>query len=455
MKIAHHSVIRLLPLLAGLGLFACSSAPHKGDYAAGSDPQVAISETEGRIASAEIDQYDQLSPSHFEKAQSALKDARAKTEKHESSDKILSSANLAGNEMKIVEANGAKYAPQLSTVLGARASARAVKADTTLPEDFNSADKQLRAFGSDIEDQDFKADSEKIAKLESRYVGLELMALKNSQLGAARSLIEKARKDKAEKRTPETYSTAVVQYESAAHAIEANRRNPEGYAPAVAQSVQAAQKLNQVLKTVIQSKASETAAVQIYDQRQQLNANQATLESAAAQATLAQAKGQSDRQSIAALKGQNSQYASREALNQRIEEIKASFDPAEADVVRDGSKIILRLKSMKFSPARFELTSSSLDTLQKVKEMMGAVTITNVVIEGHTDSIGTEQKNMELSQKRAEAVKKYFVSEKTLPESQVEAKGFGYERPLTTNKTKEGRATNRRVDVVIDTTSTI
>jgi outer membrane protein OmpA-like peptidoglycan-associated protein len=87
--------------------------------------------------------------------------------------------------------------------------------------------------------------------------------------------------------------------------------------------------------------------------------------------------------------------------------------------------------------------------------MIAAVPVTKVIVEGHTDSIGGEEKNMALSQKRAETIRKYFIAEKTLPEDKVEAKGFGYQRPLTTNKTKEGRATNRRVDVVIETTSTI
>jgi outer membrane protein OmpA-like peptidoglycan-associated protein len=285
-------------------------------------------------------------------------------------------------------------------------------------------------------------------------------------LGAAKSLIEKAEKDGAEKKAPKTYNTAKVLYSSAARSIEANRRNPDAYKSAVDQSLQSANKLNQVLTTIDQSKTSEVAAIQIYDQQQQLSANQTSLTEAntrtqeanirtEAATALASNKEAADQKHIQALQGENQIYADKEALNQRIAAIKAEFSPSEAEVVRDGNKIIVRLKSMKFSTSQFELTTTSLDTLQKVKEMIAAVPMTKVVVEGHTDSVGGEEKNLALSQKRAETIKKYLVSEKSVPEDKIEAKGFGYEKPMQTNKTKEGRATNRRVDVVIETSSTI
>ena len=339
-------------------------------------------------------------------------------------------------------------------------------ADQVVPSDFKSADNQLRSFGEDIESNSFNPEATKLAKLESQYSGLELLAIKHNTLGEAKSLIEKGENDGAKNKAPKTYNTAKLLYASASQSIEANRRTPDAYKSAVDQSLQSAKKLNQVLGTIDNSKTSETAAVQIYDQQQQLMANQTSLSEANTRTQEANArtkvantdainKEAQDQQHIQVLQSENQQYADKEALNQKIASIKAEFSPAEADVVRDGNKIIVRLKSMKFSTAHFDLTTSSLDTLQKVKEMIAAVPVTKVTVEGHTDSVGGEQKNMALSQKRAETIKKYFVAEKTLPEEKLEAKGYGYEKPLVTNKTKEGRATNRRVDVVIETTSAI
>jgi OOP family OmpA-OmpF porin len=73
----------------------------------------------------------------------------------------------------------------------------------------------------------------------------------------------------------------------------------------------------------------------------------------------------------------------------------------------------------------------------------------NLVIEGHTDSTGSEEKNQHLSQRRAESVRAYLVANGTLPEEKIIAVGYGSKRPLASNKTAQGRAINRRIDVII------
>ncbi|MBT8491474.1 MAG: OmpA family protein, partial [Deltaproteobacteria bacterium] len=66
-------------------------------------------------------------------------------------------------------------------------------------------------------------------------------------------------------------------------------------------------------------------------------------------------------------------------------------------------------------------------------------------IDGHTDNVGKEQLNTTLSQKRAEAVRDYFVS-KGIDQGRLEAKGFGPTKPVADNATPAGRAKNRRVE---------
>jgi OOP family OmpA-OmpF porin len=74
----------------------------------------------------------------------------------------------------------------------------------------------------------------------------------------------------------------------------------------------------------------------------------------------------------------------------------------------------------------------------------------NVVIEGHTDSVGTAAYNKKLSQRRAEAVKKYMVEEAGINANRITAKGFGFDRPIASNDTDEGRQKNRRVEAAVD-----
>ena len=74
----------------------------------------------------------------------------------------------------------------------------------------------------------------------------------------------------------------------------------------------------------------------------------------------------------------------------------------------------------------------------------------NVVIEGHTDSVGNDAYNKKLSQQRAESVKKYMVENGGIDANRLKAQGFGESKPIASNKTKEGRQQNRRVEAAVD-----
>jgi OOP family OmpA-OmpF porin len=66
-------------------------------------------------------------------------------------------------------------------------------------------------------------------------------------------------------------------------------------------------------------------------------------------------------------------------------------------------------------------------------------------IQGHTDSSGQRDDNLRLSRKRAEAVKAYLVAQGLSPD-RLDAKGFGPDRPVASNRTEAGRARNRRIE---------
>jgi outer membrane protein OmpA-like peptidoglycan-associated protein len=70
------------------------------------------------------------------------------------------------------------------------------------------------------------------------------------------------------------------------------------------------------------------------------------------------------------------------------------------------------------------------------------------LIEGHTDSVGSDEYNLDLSKKRAEAVKNALVA-KGVGEERITPKGYGKKYPVASNKTSDGRQLNRRVEVVI------
>jgi len=72
-----------------------------------------------------------------------------------------------------------------------------------------------------------------------------------------------------------------------------------------------------------------------------------------------------------------------------------------------------------------------------------------IFIEGHTDSVGDEKENKIKSLKYAESLSSFFVKGLGIDGSVFEVKGFGEERPVASNKTKSGRAQNRRIEIIL------
>jgi len=84
-----------------------------------------------------------------------------------------------------------------------------------------------------------------------------------------------------------------------------------------------------------------------------------------------------------------------------------------------------------------------------IRELADAMTAhpeLKIMIEGHTDSVGADKYNMNLSQKRADAIKNVLVKKYKIDTARLTAKGFGETKPIADNKTKAGRQQNRRVE---------
>ncbi len=86
--------------------------------------------------------------------------------------------------------------------------------------------------------------------------------------------------------------------------------------------------------------------------------------------------------------------------------------------------------------------------LSEIADVMHAHPDWKLSVEGHTDNIGGDKSNLELSKRRSEAVVAALVSEATIPANRFSTAGFGASRPVDTNNTVEGRARNRRVELV-------
>ena len=101
----------------------------------------------------------------------------------------------------------------------------------------------------------------------------------------------------------------------------------------------------------------------------------------------------------------------------------------------------------------FDVDSSRVDsdgrmTLEDLAGVLEDYDKTAVVVQGHTDSTGSEEHNLELSERRAEAVRRYLASLGVDP-ARLATMGFGEESPVASNESESGRRQNRRVDILL------
>lgn len=86
---------------------------------------------------------------------------------------------------------------------------------------------------------------------------------------------------------------------------------------------------------------------------------------------------------------------------------------------------------------------------KKVEKILKTFPQSKLLVEGHTDDLGERTTNMRLSEKRAFSVMQYLRKSMTIAADRIDAVGYGPDKPIGTNTTKEGRAKNRRIDILI------
>jgi outer membrane protein OmpA-like peptidoglycan-associated protein len=105
--------------------------------------------------------------------------------------------------------------------------------------------------------------------------------------------------------------------------------------------------------------------------------------------------------------------------------------------------------SVVFASNQASILPAAQSRLNQVSEaLLSTDSLRNLVVEGHTDSIGSEAYNMQLSQRRADSVRSYLIS-RGYPADKIEASGIGEIRPIASNSNPEGRSNNRRVEIIV------
>jgi len=139
----------------------------------------------------------------------------------------------------------------------------------------------------------------------------------------------------------------------------------------------------------------------------------------------------------------------RAIVREQFNKVGKTFNPTEAIVLRDVDDVIIRLIGLKFDSGSSVLNPQYFGILSKVKDAINTFPGCTVSVKGHTDSFGSDDLNLHLSQDRADAIMVYLVANMNLEPSRIVAIGLGETEPIANNETPEGRAKNRRIDIVI------
>ena len=136
-------------------------------------------------------------------------------------------------------------------------------------------------------------------------------------------------------------------------------------------------------------------------------------------------------------------------MDRQAERIEEEIPGAEVKRVGEGINVTFNEEAgVYFATNKSNVQGTSATTLDKLAGIFKEYPKSNILVEGHTDSAGADEYNMNLSKQRAESVSNYLIS-KGIDASRFDTKWYGETQPVGDNTTTEGKAKNRRVELAI------
>ncbi len=387
------------------------------------------------IATGAAQHLDVLAPEEFVQAKKLSEKVDAAIIDGDDENEILSIIAQSRAVLKSAYTIGKSRRPAVDGIIRIRQMAMeaGVRNYPKFGSDLNHVDDDLRDQVHHLDDLSLKD----FSKIQGKYMDLELATLKANNLDHIIKAIETAKDEhKAKKVAPKSLKTAEFDLQNAENMIAASRGRPETYRASVEKARYSSQLLTDVIMVATkgENRLDEDTALNIVYQNRRISSLQTNL-------TAANTKNKTLDQKMTVA---NATYK----LQKSIEAARHSFTKQEAEVYQQGDRVLIRLKAMNFSSGHAELPASSFTLLNRVKKVAIDLGFQHMIIEGHTDSAGKSESNDQLSQSRAEAVAHYFESN-GVDGDKIQAVGFGFKKPIASNKTSIGRSQNRRVDIII------
>jgi outer membrane protein OmpA-like peptidoglycan-associated protein len=311
--------------------------------------------------------------------------------------------------------------------------ARIAQADKYAPSSLAKAEQQLKntedVYRRGSEKKSVEAAAREVVETaeEARVMAVKQKAEQDAQ---AKSIADKKAAEEqaaAEIKRRQDADQARSQAEAAkAEAVRMKQEAEKAAADAARQKQEAEQA---TAAAVAQQKAAQAAA------------EQAARDKAAAVDQQRAAEAEADKARQAAARAEAEKADLRSQLLNQLNSILQTRDSARG--------LIVNMSDVLFDTGSYTLKPGAREKLAKISGILLAHPGLTLQIEGHTDSVGTDEFNQQLSERRSDSVRD-FLAENGVPASTITARGFGKTQPVATNDTADGRQRNRRVELVVN-----
>ncbi|MFQ5936758.1 MAG: OmpA family protein [Acidiferrobacterales bacterium] len=434
-------------------------------------------------------QAELYAPRNYERALKYYRHAQERFERGKNLEAIRSDLTKATEYfMKATQASGVARR-NLAALIKTRAGAVEVNASRYAPDLWKHAESDFAKAVIELERGASELAQQRAKQAERMYRDAELVAIKATYLSETRLLIVRAEKERVDRYAPRTLQKSKNLLQKAEKVLTENRYDADlprslarqanyeaKHAMYLAKSIREATKEKLTMEQLILdwerpiqqiAAATDMAAefdkgyqqptnkIIAYIDNKQLNAqrlnqdvNDLQGEISALHAEITNMRrrlGGADEERIVLSERLHAQARVRKQFAQ----MEKLFTHNEARVMRESNDIIIRLIGLNFAVGQSTIDAHNYHLLTKVQHAVRAFPDSKLVIEGHTDSYGSDAANYALSERRAKAVKAYLLANMRIEPSKISAVGYGETRPIANNETKTGRAKNRRIDIVI------
>jgi len=454
-----------------------------------SDKFEVITKLNKELAAAEEDGVDVFAPDGFLEAKRLYAEAFEMASEGKG-DQPVHLANEGLSELARAKSDAKRAQDIMWEVIDVRQRAREAGAPELFMEKYKATEKKLAEANRLIASNNIAKAKDLRPSLMSAYNDMEINALKKGVVSLAKASVQQARDKGADDEAPVTFRKAEAELNMATSILETDRSQTEKasvHAKLATKTANRATEITELANMFKRRKYSPEDIVlwyqaQLWEINKPLSSeldfeqpnhlvirslHDAIAKLVESQKDSARIAGEGQKrigELEAELKGLHDKYESdlsgqakrqaeidrlKQEADERFRHVQALFTPQEAEVYRKGDDVLIKAQGFYFPPGSAEIKTMNFPLLNKLITAIREFPGSRIKVSGHTDATGSAEANSVLSKERAKNVADFLINVGHVKQTDITIDGYGETRPVASNDTEEGRAENRRIELLI------